>query len=83
MTLLLVDNGSVTRSSYRLAHAVFCHVQLDQFVHLLVCLETACCTAALSEARTTLPESSSWPLLAKTAHSHNLALASLKTAVSV
>ena len=39
------------------------------------------CTAALSEARTTLPESSSRPLPAKTAHSRNLALASLETAV--
>ena len=38
-------------------------------------------TGALSEARTTLPESSSQPLLAKTANSRNLALASLKTAV--
>ena len=38
-------------------------------------------TAALSEARTTLPESSSRPLPAKTAHSRNLAHASLETAV--
>ena len=40
-------------------------------------------TAALSEAGTTLPESSSRPLLAKTAHSRNLAHASLETAVSI
>ena len=39
------------------------------------------CTAALSEARTTLPESSSRPKPAKTAHSRNSAHASLKTAV--
>ena len=39
------------------------------------------CTAALSEARTTLPESSSRPLPAKMAHSRNLAHASLETAV--
>ena len=38
-------------------------------------------TAALSEARTTLPESSCRPLPAKMAHSRNLAHASLETAV--
>ena len=38
-------------------------------------------TAALSEARTMLPESSSRPLPAKMAHSRNLAHASLETAV--
>ena len=38
-------------------------------------------TGALSEARTKLPESNSWPFPPKTAHSRNLALASLKTAV--
>ena len=38
---------------------------------------------ALSEARTTLPENSSQPLPAKTAHSRNLALASLETAVEI
>ena len=38
-------------------------------------------TAALSEARTTLPESSSWPLPANMAHSRNLAHASPETAV--
>ena len=38
-------------------------------------------TAALSEARTTLPESSSRPLPAKMAHARNLAHASLETAV--
>ena len=41
------------------------------------------CTAALSEASTTLPESSSRPLPAKMAHSRNLAHASLETAVFV
>ena len=40
-------------------------------------------TAVLSEARTTLPESSSRPLPAKMAHSRNLAHASLETAVQV
>ena len=39
------------------------------------------CTATLSEARTMLPEGSSRPLPAKTAHSRNLALASLETTV--
>ena len=38
-------------------------------------------TAALSEARATLPESSSRPLPAKTAHSRNFAYAALETAV--
>ena len=40
-------------------------------------------TAALSEARTMLPESSSRPLPAKMAHSRNLAHAPLETAVSI
>ena len=38
-------------------------------------------TAVLSEAWTTLPETSSQPLLATLAHSRNLAHASLETAV--
>ena len=59
---------------------VLCQCQGANLPHPLPLHST--CTGTLSEARTTLPESSSRPLPAKTApHSRNLALASLETAV--